>query len=89
MQKLVYVILFVGLTYSFAYENSNDSQRELRTPPTEAITICEGKSQGDSCSMNSPRGDSLDGTCENTPDGKYFACKPENMNSRGGRPPKM
>ena len=60
--------------------------REERKPPQEAISICEGKSDGDTCTVKTPRGDTLEGTCSNTPDNKYFACKPNNMNNN--RPPK-
>lgn len=50
---------------------------EKRTPPQEAIDICKGLDTGAECTMTTPRGDSVTGTCENTPDNKYFACKPE------------
>ncbi len=84
--KRLATVFFVITTFSFA-SNDNDIQnkREMRQPPQEAITICKSKSQGDSCSMTTPRGDKINGTCENTPDGKYFACKPENMGNN--RPP--
>lgn len=40
------------------------------TPPQEAITACQGKSEGATCSMGPNNG-----TCRNTPDGS-FACVP-------------
>ncbi len=53
-----------------------------RTPPPEAISACSGKSEDDACSVTTPRGDTMEGTCRNTPDGEYFACIP-----KGHRPP--
>lgn len=60
----------------FAQQNMHE-----RKPPEEAITTCEGKSNGESCSMTTPRGDTVEGICSNTPDNKYFACNPNNMRS--------
>lgn len=42
-------------------------------PPQEAINACSGKSSGSSCSF-SDRGNTITGTCQNTPGG--FACAP-------------
>lgn len=88
MIKLVAVISIVVVLIGSAYDSqeTQTEPKEMREPPQEAISICEGRSEGDSCSINSPRGDTLSGRCQNTPDGKYFACKPENMGS--GRGPK-
>lgn len=81
MKKTFIGLLVISYSSCFAYQNTYDNrgerQKEMRVPPQEAITICEGKNSGDSCSITSPRGDSINGTCEDTPDGKYFACKPE------------
>ncbi|MEA2050423.1 MAG: hypothetical protein U9O56_06820 [Campylobacterota bacterium] len=78
MKKSILALLFT--TYALAMGPQGGGQgREMREPPQEAITICENKSSGDSCTMQSPRGDTVEGTCEDTPDGNYFACKPENM----------
>jgi len=35
--------------------------------------------------MKTPRGDIVEGTCKNTPDEKYFACKPERQKMREER----
>ena len=45
-------------------------------PPKEAIEICVDQESGSECTMSTPRGD-LTGTCQNTPDKKYFVCMPE------------
>lgn len=44
-------------------------------PPREAIRACSGRSQGQSCSFTSPRGDQIDGTCR-APEGRELACAP-------------
>ena len=62
------------LTVSYAKQGG-----EKRTPPKEAIEICVGQEEGSSCSVTTPRGDTLLGQCMTTPDKKYFACVPENM----------
>lgn len=80
MKKTILLTTLLVATIAMANQNSNErgGEREMREPPQEAITICEGKSEGDSCSVTSPRGDTLEGTCRNTPDNKYFACVPKN-----------
>lgn len=84
MRKITIVLLFIGLSVSYGYDNSN--QKQMRQPPAEAITICKGKNSGESCSITTPKGDSINGMCEDTPDGKYFACKPEMMGN--DKPPR-
>lgn len=77
MEKTVLIAALLFATISLANQNSNEGgDREMREPPAEAISICEGQSEGDSCSMTTPRGDTMEGTCKNTPDGKYFVCMP-------------
>lgn len=75
LNKLILVILALSATLSFA------NGPERGTPPEEAITACVGQDNGAACSMSTPRGDSITGTCMNTPDKKYFACKPEGMDN--------
>lgn len=62
------------LTISYA----NQGGGEKRTPLKEAIEICLDQEEGSECTMNTPRGE-LSGTCQNTPDNKYFVCMPEGM----------
>jgi hypothetical protein len=86
MKKILLLATVLAATISFANQNSNgQGQREMREPPQEAITICEGKSEGDTCSMTTPRGESVEGSCQNTPDGKYFVCMPEGHGQREER----
>lgn len=75
MTKIALIITMLIVTISFANQNANgQGQREMREPPQEAISACEG----DECSMSTPRGDTLEGSCKNTPDNKYFVCMPAN-----------
>lgn len=83
MKKIVLIAALCVATMSFANQSSRGGdQREMREPPKEAISACEGQSEGNECSMSTPRGDTLEGTCKNTPDDKYFACMPNNHRSR-------
>jgi len=77
MKKTVTLFAILALTFASA-QNQRPTQGEKRTPPQEAISACENKSEGASCSMTTPRDHTIEGTCTNTPDGKYFACKPNN-----------
>jgi hypothetical protein len=45
-----------------------------RGPPPEALSACSGIDVGDACAVDTPRGDTLEGTCRATPDGT--ACVP-------------
>lgn len=57
-----------------------------RGPPPEAIAACEGQSEGAACSFETPRGDTLEGTCGQSSRGDQIACRPANA-PRGGRGP--
>lgn len=58
-----------------------------RGPPPEAISACNGQSEGASCSFTGPPG-AISGTCRRVPEGS-FACVPTNPPPRGngGQPP--
>ena len=45
-------------------------------PPPEAYTVCEGKSEGDTAEFESPRGDTVAGTCEM--EGDRLVLRPDN-----------
>lgn len=83
MKKMILMLCVVGAVFASANEARGQRGGEERTPPQEAITVCEGQESGAACEMTSPEGDTVSGTCEKTPDNKYFACKPEH-----GRPPR-
>ena len=79
MKNIFLLTLLIGATLSFANGPQNEQDREKRTPPKEAISACKDLNSGDTCNMTTPRGDSLNGTCQNTPDDKYFVCMPKGM----------
>jgi hypothetical protein len=62
-------------------DQENKPRREHRGPPEVALEACSTSVQGDPCSFEGRRGDTLEGTCE-APDDKPLACRPE------GNPPK-
>ena len=68
------MMLFGIVNFAIAQDNKGPRQG---TPPKEAIEICKNKNTGSTCSITTPRGDTLEGTCKNTPDEKYFVCMPE------------
>lgn len=60
-----------------------------RGPPPEAFTACEGKAAGDACSVTTPDGETLAGTCASPPadaPDTRIACRPDRM-PEGGPPP--
>lgn len=52
-------------------------QQGQGVPPKPALDACSGKTSGNSCSVQTPKG-TLTGNCNYTPDQKYFACIPAN-----------
>ncbi len=79
MKNFIITLAILVATFASAQGQRGGGDRE---PPKEAIEICEGQDAGSSCEITTPRGDTAKGTCENTPDDKYFACKPEKMSRR-------
>ena len=53
-------------------------------PPQEAFDACNGKSNGDTCTVVTPRGDNISGTCR-TPKGQQLVCVPDNAPQRDER----
>lgn len=57
-----------------------------RGPPQEAIDACNGLSENATCSFESPRRGTMDGTCSMSPRGEELACRPaDGGRRRGGR----
>ena len=65
---------------------SATGQTLQQTPPREAITACEGLTQGVSCSFSMPFG-TIDGTCITPPGLNQLACTPRGMISQNGQAP--
>ncbi|MDD2791245.1 MAG: hypothetical protein PHU40_11380 [Sulfurimonas sp.] len=77
MKKIVLIAALCITTMSFASEKERGDQREIREPPKEAIAVCKDQAEDSKCSITTPRGDTMEGTCKSTPDEKYFACMPD------------
>jgi hypothetical protein len=55
-------------------------------PPPEALEACRGANQGDACSIRSPRGDTIQGVCQQPPLQQVLACVPAGGPPAGGAP---
>lgn len=67
-------------------QNSNASgDRGPRQPPQEAIAACEGKSTGDKVEFETPRGDTISGTCVTKGDLVFAIPEGGHQQSRGGQ----
>lgn len=75
--KIIKLLFIVSLTLTSSSIFARSQKGPPRNPPKEAISICVDKEAGSTCSIENREGKTMTGTCENTPDGKYFACKPE------------
>ena len=70
--KLVFVAtLLTGSLNTFAQQGRPNG------PPPEAIEACENKSEGDTVSFETRRGDSVEGTCEMVEE--QLVAVPENL----------
>jgi hypothetical protein len=61
-------------------QNQGRGNGASRIPPDSAISACSGKSEGTACEVTGPNG-TKQGICAYTPDKKYYACKPNDMNT--------
>jgi len=77
MKKIITTLTLIAVTATYA-QNGQPPRGENGQPPKEAIAACKNKDTGTSCSITTPRGDTLKGTCKKTPDDKYFVCMPNN-----------
>ncbi len=77
---LITTLLLVSTAYAES-DQENNPRREHRGPPEAALEACSSSVQGDPCSFEGRRGDTMEGTCEGSDD-KPLACRPE------GGPPK-
>jgi hypothetical protein len=82
------VIALLGILIAFSsLGNEALAQQQGRRhqgPPPEAYTACEGKSEGDTAEFESPRGETVTGTCEM--EGDRLVLRPDNPPpGHGGR----
>ena len=74
------LILFVLAAFCCTTASSADSQPRQggghrQGPPQEAYAACEGKNSGDTAQFVSPRGDTVNGTCEQ--EGNRLVLRPD------------
>lgn len=62
MKKLF--ITLTSLMFAITSLQSFAAKKAHRQPPPEAFEACEDKSEGDTVSITTPRGDTLDATCK-------------------------
>ena len=76
----------VGLTLVFAMaavstpamaEENRSGGHQRGAPPQEAFDACSSQSEGDSCEVTTPRGDTLEGQCRTPPNLSELVCVPE------------
>lgn len=77
-------------------QNQNQNQENISkgNPPAEMSSVCDGKSEGDSCEMSMPQGKdgnsgdstTVTGTCKKSPQGDQLVCMPNNMPNNGNMP---
>jgi len=79
-RSIVLATLFVAFTATQVV--AEDKGR--RGPPPEAFEICEGKSEGDSVSFTTPKGDSVAATCQLKRE--KLVAVPDNMPDKKERP---
>ena len=79
-KKTSIIIALLGIFIAFgSFGDGAFAQQKGRRhqgPPPEAYTACEGKSEGDTAEFESPRGDTVTGTCEM--EGDRLVLRPDN-----------
>ena len=82
---IVIALLGIFITFSSLGNQAFAQQqgRRHQGPPPEAYTACEGKSEGDTAEFESPRGDTVTGTC--VQDGDRLVLRPDNPPDDRGR----
>jgi hypothetical protein len=83
VRKLIAMTL-MGVVIVFNLHNAAlaGERRGHHGPPPEAYTACEGKSEGDTASFESPRGDTITGTCAQEKNGSQLVLRPDNPPDR-------
>jgi len=82
MKKHIIALTSLFIAFSATQVFAEDKGR--RGPPPEAFEICEGKSEGDSVSFTTPKGDSVEATCKLMRE--KLVAVPDNMPEKKGRP---
>lgn len=67
--------LLIAVTPTSATADDGDERRGRRGPPPEAIEACAAQTEGDACSFQGRRGESLEGLCI-APRENRLVCRP-------------
>jgi len=79
MKKIAMASVMVGLCAVNTFGSDTEGQRSggrHHGPPPEAFTACEGKNAGDTAEFESPRGDTVTGSC--VQQGDQMVLRPDN-----------
>ena len=69
---------------SSGQNNNSPEGRQRREPPQEAINACDGKNAGDKVEFETPRGETVTGTCVNNGDLIFAIPEGGHQSPRGG-----
>ena len=83
MKKVI--IALTSLVLAFSATQAFASGQERGKPPAEAFEACEGKSEGDTVSITSPKGDSVEATCKTMRGGDDLVAMPAGGPPKGGK----
>lgn len=75
-QIVTVALLLSASVMSSACAQQSGAERQKKGPPAEAFSICEGKTSGSSCSLETPRG-TMTGVCIDYRDEGQLVCAPE------------
>jgi hypothetical protein len=85
MSRIRYILAGVSVSTVVALSAlafADDDHPHHRGPPPEAFTACDGKADGDACSVTFHDNTAHAGTCEaphHESDGKRLACRPNDL----------
>ena len=72
---LITLLTAIAIGTTTHAQEQEGHERKHRGPPQVAVEACAAAVQGDTCSFEGRRGETLDGTCE-SPEDKPLACRP-------------
>ncbi len=84
MRRTLLPILASTLMFGIAHAEDDDGterKRGPKGPPEAALEACSAAVDGDPCSFEGRRGNTVDGTCS-TRDDKPLACRPDRRKSK-------
>ena len=77
--------LFAVIATSLLLIAPASAQQRRGQPPQEAFDACEGLDAGDACTVETPRGDTVEGTCHSRQQEGELFCRPNNRERRRNR----